>query len=685
MKKLSLLILLVLSITVINAQLDRTKAPKPGSATKIELGDFTKFELKNGLKVIVVENHKLPIISYSLSLDLDPIFEGDKAGYTSFTGDLLRSGTTKRTKDQLDEEIDFLGASLNTSSKGIKASSLKKHSPKLLELMTDVLYNPSFPQKELDKLITQSLTAIKSQKDDPKTISSNISSALMYGKENAYGEMGTEKTIQSITIDDCKNYYDTYFRPNVAYLVIVGDITPKEAKKTAKKHFGSWESKEVPKHNFEKPKGFDGPIYAIGNKDGANQSYITVSYPIDLKPGTPDALKASVMNRILGGGSFSARLLQNLREDKAWTYGAYSSIKRDEHMGYFKAYSNVRGSITDSAFVEIHKEMQRIINEDVDEDDLQLVKNAMIGSFGRSLEDPATLARFAVNIDKYGLPEDYYETYPERLQAITVKDVKDAANKYIKPKNALYLAIGDVSVIEPLMQNIAKGKNVTEYDFYANKVVRTGIPTGLTAEKVISNYVDALGGADKLKSVNDMKLNALLKVQGMELTLNTYHKAPNKLLVETLMGPNTLSKQVYDGENGIVFMQGQEQKLEGEMLEMFKYEAILFPELKYNKLGFNLELTSKDNVDGKEVYKMIITNPSGKSSTAYFDIESGLKVKQISASPAGNSTTTYTNYKEIDGVKFPMTLTQQAGPQMVDIEVKSVELNKGIEDSVFSN
>jgi predicted Zn-dependent peptidase len=135
----------------------------------------------------VVENHKLPVVSYSLSLDIDPIYEGEKAGYTGFAGDLLRAGTKTKTKDQLDEMIDFIGASVSTSSKGIYAGSLKKHSDKLLEIMSDILYHPVFSQDELDKLVKQSLTGLQSQKDDPKVISGNISKALMYGKESAYG------------------------------------------------------------------------------------------------------------------------------------------------------------------------------------------------------------------------------------------------------------------------------------------------------------------------------------------------------------------------------------------------------------------------------------------------------------------------------------------------------------------
>jgi predicted Zn-dependent peptidase len=278
--------------------------------------------------------------------------------------------------------------------------------------------------------------------------------------------------LQNITIDDCKNYYQTYFKPNIAYLVIVGDITIKEAKKTAKKYFGSWKQGDIPSHDFKQVADFSRSSYVVAHKEGANQSFVTVSYPVNLVPGSQDALKVAVMNQILGGRSFSARLMQNLREDKAWTYGAYSSIKSDEYMGYFKAAANVRAAITDSAFVEIQKEMQQLIADRVDSAHIQLVKNSLAGSFGRSLEDPATPARFALNIDKYNLPHDYYETYMERLEAITIEDVQEMAKKYIRPENALYLAVGDVDIILPLMQKIAGEEKVTEYDFYVDEVKR---------------------------------------------------------------------------------------------------------------------------------------------------------------------------------------------------------------------
>ncbi len=687
MKKISIIILFVLSVTMGFAQLDRSKAPGAGPATKLDLGDYTKFELKNGLKVIVVENHKYPIVNYSLSLDIDPIYEGDKAGYTSLTGDLLRTGTTNRTKSQIDEEVDFIGAVLNTSSKGITARSLTKHQDQLLDLMTDVLYHPLFPQDELDKAVKQTLSGLKFQMDDPKSITSNVTSALMFGKESAYGEVVTEETIDNITVDDCKNYYNSYFKPNVSYLVIVGDITVKDAKKIVKKYFGSWEAGEVPTHEFVKPNELKEPVYAMCNKDGTPQTYISVSYPVDLKPGSDDYIKARVMNQIFGGGGFSARLMKNLREDKAWTYGAYSRLNSDDHMGYFRMASNVRGNITDSAFVEVQKEMNRLLKEDVTEEDLELIKNVLAGSFGRSLEDPSTLARFALNIDKYGLPVDYYETYMERLAAVSVQDVKDMANKYIKPNNAIYFAVGDIDSIDSLMVNVAGDSPIVEYDHYANKVIRTGLPMGLTAQKVIDGYINAIGGVNHLKSVHDLSMKCSMSVQGMTLAMNTYQKAPNKISVETLMGGNLLSKQVYDGSKGSMIMQGQKQQLQGDMLKAMEYQAIIFPELQYNELGYEIELSGKDKINGKDTYKLTIIDPVKKSTTVYFDTTTGLKVKEVASLPQGQGTsvTTYVEYKEVDGVKYPVVMNQTVGPQSIDINVDEVIVNNGITDDIFVN
>jgi len=676
--------ILILAFTIsINAQVDRTKAPEAGPAPEVKIGDYQSFELKNGLKVFVVENHKIPAVSYTLSLDNDPVLEGDKAGYVDMTGTLLKAGTTNRTKDEIDESIDFIGANLSTSAYGIYGRSLTKHSETLLELMSDILYNPVFPEEELEKNKKLWITSLKSDENEPKAIAANVADVLRYGKAHPYGELQTEESINNITVDDCKGYYNTYFSPNVAYLIIVGDINLKEAKKQANNYFSQWKAKDVPKQNYNFPKGYDSPKVAVSNRDGAKQSIIEVTYAVDLKPGTEDVIPARVMNFVLGGGSFSCRLLQNLREDKGYTYGAYSSLSSDELVGNFKASASVRNVVTDSALVQLLKEMNRIRTEKVPEDDLQLMKNVLTGSFSRSLEDPQTVARFALNTAKYNLPKDYYHTYLKKLNAVTSDDVLRVAQKYIRPENAIILAVGDVSQIKAGMKKFSPNGEVEEYDFFGEPVKVASIPEGLTAQAVIDNYIAARGGRENIEKIKDITSLATATVQGMTLNIKSYKKVPGKICVETYMGSNLLSKQVCDGVGAKVASPQGEQKLEGEMLEQMKYESILFPELEYQKEGYSLELIGAEDVEGEVTFKVKVTNPAGTEQTLFFSKNTGLMIKEVSSSPQGSVMALTHEYTEIDGIKFPSKVSQSMGPQVIEITVDKIELNKGIEDSKF--
>jgi predicted Zn-dependent peptidase len=297
----------------------RSKAPEAGPAPKIQLGEFNEFELDNGLRVIVVENYKIPRVSYRLFIDNDPILQKDKVGYVSMAGDLMSRGTKNRTKDEIDAEIDFIGASFSSSSSGLFGSSLVKHQDKLLDVMADVLYNPVFPEEEFEKLRTQTISGLQVAKEDPNSISANVAGIVNYGADHPYGEIQTEETVDNISLDDCKAYYERFFRPNNAYLVVVGAISANDAKMKAQEYFGKWEKGDVPSYKYEVPATPENTNVFFVHKDGAAQSVIRVTNPLQLKPGAPDAIPASIMNSILGGGVFSGYLMQNLRENNAYT------------------------------------------------------------------------------------------------------------------------------------------------------------------------------------------------------------------------------------------------------------------------------------------------------------------------------------------------------------------------------
>lgn len=687
MKAYIALLALTLIAPPLYSQVDRTKAPEPGPAREIEIGEYQTFTLKNGLQVFVVENHKLPRVQFSLQLRHDPIYEGEKAGYVSMAGDLLGTGTTSRSKAQLDEEVDFIGASLNTSANGIFASSLTKHIPKLLELMTDVLYNPSFSPEELEKIKTQTRSAIVANKEDPEAIASDVRDALVYGKDHPYGDLVTEKTVDAITLEDCKSYYKTYFRPNNAYLAIVGDIDLKEAKKLVKKHFGKWEMGTVPAPVYPTPQPPEQTFVAMVDRGSAVQSVITVAHPVELKPGSPDAIKAGVMNNILGGGGLSSRLNQNLREHKAFTYGAYSTLSSDKLVGLFDAELSVRNEVTDSAVVELLKELRRIREEPVEEAELTSAKAYISGSFGRSLENPATIANFAINTAKYNLPEDYYDNYVKNVAAVTPQDVQTVAEKLIHPDHAYIILVGKASEVAPGLKRFGE---VKYFDIYGNPYTPSGkaaLPPGLTVEKVIESYIEAVGGEENIDAIKSFTTHNEASLQGMQLEINTFWSAPNKSAVEVSGNGQLFQKMICDGTKVSISVMGNSAPVDEATREQTLFDSYLVGERRLEEAGVSLQLTGIEQVDGKDAYVVEYTFPSGSKSTAYFDAESGLKVKTVrtAKTPQGDitQTTTYSDFVEKAGVLFPQTMVQNAGPQTVTIKSTSIEVNVPVPDEKF--
>src|SRR5690606_32093494 len=243
----------------------------------------------------VVENHKLPRVVYSIQLDIDPQNDGAKAGIKDLVGPLMTRGTKNLSKEQYNEAVDAIGASIGASSSGVYGLALTKNQDKMLALMSDVLLNPNFKQEELEKLRTQMISGLETSLNDPESILSNVSSKLVYGENHPYAEITTESTLKNVMLSDINKYYQTYFRPNTAYLAIVGDITLAEAKEKANKYFGKWQKQDVPKVTYPKVPKPEKTTVDFANRDGSVQSVIGITYPIELKPGTDDLIKTRIL------------------------------------------------------------------------------------------------------------------------------------------------------------------------------------------------------------------------------------------------------------------------------------------------------------------------------------------------------------------------------------------------------
>ena len=667
----------------------RSAPPKAGPAPKINIGKANTFKLDNGLQVIVVENHKIPSVSFQVSLKNEQILEFDKVGYVTMAGDLMGRGTTTKTKAEIDEAVDFIGANFNTFGSGMFGSSLTKHMPALLDVMTDVLYHPSMPADELEKIKTQTLTGLEAGKTDPNSISANMRASVLYGPKHPYGEIQTEDNVKAIDIDACRKYVNDFFIPNNAYLVIVGDITVDAAEDVANKYFGSWERKPFkPVRHRAVPDAASTQVQ-FANKDGAVQSVVNVSYPIDMKPNSPDVIPARVMNTILGGG-FSGRLNLNLREDKAYTYGAGSNVSADRLAGSFNASASVRNEVTDSSITQIMYELDRITKEPVDAEVLQNTKNFMTGGFARSLESPQTIARFALNRFRNNLSDDYYETYLEKLNAVTVADIQAMAKKYIRPEAAHIFVVGSKDeVAETLMQFDGDGK-INYYNSFGEVIVpdATEIPEGLTGTQVIQDFVAAIGGMDRLKNIKSLVTTMSASLMGQNMTVkNTY--SDGKFAMSMGNGQMTFIEQKYNGEKMEVSQMGASQVItEGPQFEAIKEQATVSAQFDYLSNGSTIELLGAETIDGVSAYKVVVTKPSGDKITEYYSVDESLLVRTVATAPGPAGETTVTtdmlDYKAYDGLMMP-SVVKVAGmmPTTVEMKVESVEINGEVNMSLF--
>jgi len=664
---------------------DRSIRPEAGPAPEIQLGSTESFVMENGLKVFVVENHKLPKVSLSLEYKYHPELEGDAVGISSIAGDLLGTKTTSRSKDEINASVDYIGAFLSTSASGVYASSLTKHLPKLMELFSDVIINSEFTQEEFDKLITQNKSSLASSSDSPDEVAVNVRNAMNFGSKHTYGELMTERTLANVTLESCEDFYHTYFSPKGSYLAIVGDINVIEAKQMLSKYMADWKATAFENTVYTNIKAPNKNQVSLVNKVGAVQSVINITYPIDLHPASKDALKVKVLNNILGGGS-AARLFRNLREDKAYTYGAYSSMRIDEIGSYFNASAKVRNEVTDSAIVEFFREINDLRDVKVSQEELQGVLNNMSGKFAIALEQASTVARFAINTDYLGLDADHYANYLKMLSEITTDDIHEVAQKYLRPNNAHIIVVGDA---ENLKDKLKVFGEVTLRDNYGvEKSGLKAIPVGVTALNIVADYVEALGGEKKLKKLNSLQFTYIADIPGAptKLKMIVLQQTPNSFSMSMKMMGMTVQRQFSNGDSGFNDgMQGATEMTAEELVEA-RNQYQIASELYYFE-NYSAELKGIDILDNEEVYILIRTDREGAKATEYYSLASKFLVKSESVvdSPKGEvaQSTFYKDYQRVKGYSFAHQIIQNVAGQSIDMKLKKVLVNKKIKASKF--
>lgn len=701
MKKLITSIAFLYSALIAFGQIDRSQVPEPGPAPEINIADPEIFNLDNGMKVILSSNHDIPKVSFNLVMGSDPRLEGDKAGLAEFMGDMLLSGTSNRSKDELDQEKDFIGASLGASSSNIYLSCLTKHMDKGLELMTDVMKNANFPKDEFERIKKQYESNLLSVKTNPDEMAKNAMSKAIFPENHPYGEIMTESSLENIQRKDLVGLFKKQFTPAGSYLVIVGDIDRKKAEKIANERFGKWEG-GVP-FEEEYSKGYEpkGNRVIFVEKQGAVQSVINVAFPLKMTPGHPDQIKMRVLNKLFGGGGFGTRLMQNLREDKAYTYGAYSRLNVNREGSWLSASGNFRNEVTDSAITQFLYEFQRITEEPVNDEELTLNKSSLSGSFARSLESPRTIANFALNIFRNDLPSDYYQTYLKKLNAVDKEDVLKTAQEHFTPNNMNIIVVGSSEVLDKIKQFDADGE-IEVFDAFGNPSKQKEYRAAdLAPQKVLEEHLIAITESRNIRQakrrigrIKNLKKTIEVEPQGspMKMTAKQYYAEPNKEFSSMQVSGMEVQKQVFNGKKGMAITMNQTGGKDttyysDEKIQDKKKTAGIIPELGLMKDTSNFELLGLDSLNGNDYY--VIEYTQGESTTrAFYNTSSFMKEHTEKVEVNGDDVQTisakYKDFHKHKRVLFAHKIIQIIGSTTIESTVKNIEVNVDIEDDKFN-
>ncbi len=681
MKKTFSILLCLLTFTVF-AQIDRSQQPQPGPAPVIQLGEPERFTLNNGLTVLIVENNKLPRAAVSLSLDNSPIAEGELAGVSAMTAALLGKGSATIDKDSFNEEVDFMGATINFGSQSASASSLSRYFGRVLELMADAALHPNFTQEEFDKEKDILLDGIKSGEKSVTTAARRVENLLAYGKDHPYGEYVSKESVERVKLADVDAFYKRYFLPNNAYLVIVGDVDAGDLKKQVKKLFGKWKKKNLSTDPIPDVTNVSTTQIDFVNMPNAVQTEVTVQNTVSLRKKDADYFPLLIANGILGGGG-EARLFLNLREDKGYTYGSYSSMGNNKYTASrFRASASVRNAVVDSAVVELLYEIDRMKKEVVSDEELNRAKAKYVGSFVRAVEQPSTVAAYALEIETEGLPDDFYTTYLESVNNVTKEDIQRVAQKYFLVDQARIVVTGKASEVLDNLEKVQFNESdisVSYYDKYGNVIDRPAsfeLPDGVSAQSILADYIDAIGGQDAINAIRSLEVSYNANFMGNELEAILINTAEEQKQI-VKMGGNVLATVIVNASGAKVEQMGNSMDLPPEMAADMQAVIGIIPELKMME-NESITVSGIEEIDGQSAYALEMKGQS-TTTTTYYAVESGLKLKQTTVTEMMGQTQTqdsnYNDYKRFGSLLIPSSTSVPLGPQSVDATLGYVKIN----------
>ncbi|OLE54443.1 MAG: hypothetical protein AUG51_08230 [Acidobacteria bacterium 13_1_20CM_3_53_8] len=442
------------------------RVPVNRKTLKVKMPKLQEAALLNGLRIVLLENHEVPTFNMQMVILSGGMSDpSDMRGVALVTAALLREGTSRRTSREIAEQTEAIGSSFSINA-GISSwtsfvffSGLSEKFDQALDIFSDVILNPTFPQEEVQKYASRSFGQIQVQRSNPSFVAQEQFLRAVYGDHPAGTLVPPPSTLKNIKAADLQAFYAAHYRPNNAILFVTGDLNLRAMMPKLEQAFGSWQKGSVQAANFPAIKQpTKSRIYLIDRPNSVQTSLFLGGLGVERT--SPDYYAGQVMNQIFGGGP-AARLFLNLREDHGYTYGAYSSFGGNKYPGFIAAYTDVRTDVTEDAMRELMNEIKRIGEERVSTDELENAKRSLVGGFALSLDSPQALLSNVVIQKLYGFSDNYWDTYPQKIADVTSEDVQRVARKYLSPSTLQIIAVGDASKTQAAL---AKYGTVEVYD-----------------------------------------------------------------------------------------------------------------------------------------------------------------------------------------------------------------------------